>query len=152
MVASVGSKFTRHLEKHKDARVYTSEDLWKLEQMARHPPLITAWLICSHAGRHASSVHSWRCYRWLSQRVSHVWQQTKLGGQWPWLLSGAGEKAPCRSVTKVLTAWAAYKEELSEQRHLLQERQAARCCDHDDGCRARGRRASAVPLIQGFNV
>lgn len=67
-------------------------------------------------------VHSWSCYRWLSQCVTHVWQQTKLGSTMARLLSGARTKAPCKSVTKVLTGWEAYKDELLKSRHLLLKR------------------------------
>lgn len=50
----------------------------------------------------------------------------KAGSTMARLLSGARSKAPCKSMTKVLTVWAAYIEELLKSRHLLLKRKAGR--------------------------
>lgn len=48
----------------------------------------------------------------------------KAGSTMARLLSGVRVKAPCESVTKALTFWAAYNEELLKSRHLLLKRKA----------------------------
>lgn len=91
--------------------------------MGATSPLITGLLIFSRAACHVSYVHSQSCYMTISA-CQPCLVTDKAGSTMTRLLLGARTKASCQSVTKELTDWAAYKEELLKSRHLLLNRKA----------------------------